>query len=127
VRAHQLLELERQPQLAEPHRGLVSREGRVRQFDVEQPVVDVRRPRAVAVEQELLLRRFPQDPVLDGKLGVRHRDLLDAGQFRVIERGAELAARVVPHDDAVLLELGLEAAGDAIKHGQRLRDPTFSI
>ena len=116
--ACEILEADWQPQIRQPDRDLIGLEHPMRQLDVEQPVVDVRRTRPFPIEQKALFRLFPQDAMLHRELGVRHLDLLDAVERQSFERLPKLVGRVVPEDDPVLVKLGIEPFGDAVIHAQ---------
>src|SRR5690606_14248083 len=110
----EILEADRQPQVRKPDRDLIGFEHTVPQLDVEQPVVDISRAWTVPIEQKALLRLLPQDAMLHRELAVRHLDLLDAVERQCLERLTKFVRRIVPEDDPVLVELGLEPLGDPV-------------
>ena len=114
---HEVLELKRQPKITQPDRHLVGLKHPVRQLNVEQPIVDVRRPRSFPIEQKPPFRRLAQNPVFHREFGVGDLNLLDAVQRQPLKRLTKFAGWVVPEDDTMLFELSLEALGDPVQHG----------
>ena len=80
---------------------MVGLEHAMGQLNVEQPVIDISRPRPIPIEKKASLRLFAEDSMLHRELSVRDFDLLNAVERHCLECLPKLARRIVPEDDSV--------------------------